>query len=559
MNTWRRITQAIGALPLHAVTWGLAALLAIWAVADLMALNISSGLAHSTYDAMVRARVIAPPRDPRIVIVDIDEYSLQTMAKEFGRWPWPRDTLATVLTHIEEQQPTAIAWDILFADADRLSPGGDKAFNEAAARSTRSHFSVTRLPATYDAQSQITRAVLPGLWLGDKVAQGQTSTVALIAPVLPAVAAGNLGFNNGYPDADGVLRRYRYTERLPDGSAIQSLAWSLKAKNANQATINLVAPRADFIRANGYFYSKNKAFQDPLVVWRQQANSYPRVAFADVFAQAEGGKPRQAVGNFAGKIVLMGSTASSLHDIHPTPLAAQHAGIDVLATAIDNALNDHHLAELPAALQALLAAGLVLGMAAWVLRHGVSSLDAALLPLPAVLLAISYASLHVGSIFVDLHSAAGVALLFITLLKVWNGWRRNHWCGDLPQQQKPSSPVALLGIHSLEPLADAGLDRLIRQLELHAKTCRIIGGDATASWPARLRWPEALQQVCVTGSAEDLAVLQKHLATHPNLRAIGQLQPLPADAHTDRTALAQAAAAHLFKSFSASPSTTPTA
>ena len=68
----------------------------------------------------------------------IDEASLARMGKEFGRWPWPRDTLASVLTHIERQQPAAIVWDIVFSDADRLSPGGDAAFNAAAARSRHS-------------------------------------------------------------------------------------------------------------------------------------------------------------------------------------------------------------------------------------------------------------------------------------------------------------------------------------------------------------------------------------------------------------------------------------
>ena len=31
------------------------------------------------------------------------------MADEFGRWPWPRDTLATVLDYIERQKPQAVA------------------------------------------------------------------------------------------------------------------------------------------------------------------------------------------------------------------------------------------------------------------------------------------------------------------------------------------------------------------------------------------------------------------------------------------------------------------
>lgn len=533
MQLWRRLTLRLGAMPLRAVTWALAGLLSIWAVVDVMALRVSSGLANSTYDVMVRNRLITPPLDPRIVIVDIDEYSLQTMAKEFGRWPWPRDTLATLLTHLEKQQPAAIAWDILFADADRLSPGGDKAFNDAVAKSPSSHFSVTRLPSQYDSQSQISRAVLPGLWdsAPDKASKVKP-TVALIPPALPAVAAAKLGFNNGYPDPDGVLRRYKYAEQLLDGSAIQSMAASVGKVFA----INLGASSADNTPATSRFLLKNRSSYDSLMVWRKHANSYPRVSFADVFALAEGGRPRQSVGSFAGKVVLIGSTASSLHDLHPTPLSAQHAGVDTLATAIDNAINDHHLAELSSTVVAVLTTLFVLGMAAWVLRYGVASLDAVLLPLPAALLAVSYVSLNIGNLFVDLHVAAALALLFIALLKMWNGWRRNHWCGDVVQ----IDGLSLLAIHSNKPIADHGLDVLIRQLELHAPQCRIIGGDATAAWPAKLRWPEALRSVCVIGERQALEKLKDVLEADAELPSAGIPHSLTLPSY-DRSALAQAA------------------
>jgi adenylate cyclase len=516
----RRFTTWLGSLPLLTITWGLAGALSLWAVADLMVLKVSSGLANSTYDAMVRARFHAPPHDPRIVIVDIDESSLQVMAKEFGRWPWPRDTLATVLDHIESQQPLSIAWDIIFSDADRLSPGGDKAFDDAAKRSVRSHFSVVRLPAEYDAQSQLTADKLPGLWLSqDAATLGrptlatppllpaanpaiQASTLAVIPPILPAVAAGKLGYNNGYTDSDGVLRRYRYVEALDDGSHIQSLALAV-ARSLHTITPKLGANYDYSTRTYGRFDSK----KDDLMVWRTRANSYPRISFAQVFAQAEGAKLAAPI-SLQGKIVLIGATASSLHDIHPTPLSSKQAGIDSLATAMDNAINGHHLAELPAALQALLAVLLVCGMAAWALKRGLAALEPALLLLPAALLAVSYLSLNVGSLFIDLHLAAGVALLFIALLKLCNGWRRNHWC-SLPEAG--IEDLGLMRVDAHEPITDAKLDRLIRRLELHAPQCRIIGGDASAVWPSTLRWPSLLHGICITGPVVQLAQLREVL------------------------------------------------
>jgi adenylate cyclase len=105
MHFWRRFTLWLGALSASRVTWALALAFCLWAVLDLFALRLSGGLANSTYDTMVRARFYAAAPDPRVVIIDIDEASLAQMAKEFGRWPWPRDTLATALDFIEKQNP----------------------------------------------------------------------------------------------------------------------------------------------------------------------------------------------------------------------------------------------------------------------------------------------------------------------------------------------------------------------------------------------------------------------------------------------------------------------
>jgi adenylate cyclase len=568
MSLWQRFTHRLGALPASRVTWGLALAFCLWAVLDLFVLKVSGGLANSTYDAMVRARFYAAAPDPRVVIVDIDEASLAQMAPEFGRWPWSRDTLATVLGHIEKQNPQAIAWDIVFSDADRLSPGGDKAFDEAAKVSTHSHFSVVRLPAVYDTQSKISRTSLPSLWLTATVptitGAGATvagATVALIPPVLPSVAASKLGYNNGYPDADGVLRRYRLLESLSDGSQIQSLAWGVAASVVPGIAHNLIANYAINTWATSLFNSKNA---DQLMVWRAKANSYPRVPFAQVFAAAEGGQPAQTVPSFAGKIVLIGSTASSLHDIHPTPLGAQHAGVDSLATAIDNAVNQRSLVELPRGLLAVLAMALCVGMAWWVQRNGISSLDAALLLLPGALLGISYVSLNISPVFIDLHLAAGIALLFIALLRLWNGWRRNYWCKEAWADGANDSALGVMALQLERPAADVGLDALIRSLEQQAPHCRVVGGDATATWPAQLRWPELLNTVAVAGPVPQLAHLRTMVlapspaaaltaaAPKPKARKMARLSqlgcqacsdPIPVPAHTSRAVWAQRARA----------------
>jgi len=510
--SWYGILAArAGAWPARRVTWGLVLIFSVWVLLDVLVFKFSGGLAKSSFDAMVRARVYVAAPDPRIVIIDIDEASLERMGKEFGRWPWPRDTLATVLAHIERQQPAAIVWDVVFSDADRLNPGGDAAFNEAVKRSLHSHFSVVRLPPANDAASQMTRAVLPGLWIAPEPASvsapAPTATVALIPPALPAIAVSRLGFNNGYVDPDGVLRRYRYLEHLPDGSAIQSIAFSVL--NA----IDLVAYRAYVTRATGQFYSK-----DELVTWRKRADAYPRVSFADVFAQAEGVPPsaaataiataQPALPTWAGKVIIIGSTAPSLHDIHPTPLSSTQAGVDTLATALDNALNQRHLHELPRWVQAGLAIVLCVGLGLWVQFKSVASLAPALLALPAALLSLSYISLNGLPVFLDLHLAAGLVLLFLAVLRYWSTLRRNYWCSPPPPC---AQPFAIWVWQRDDAWLEGPLDRLIDRVQRHAPSCRVVACDASATWPSTLRWPELSRFAAVVGPYESMMMARAKL------------------------------------------------
>jgi len=522
-RTWERISRRIGALPARRVTWGLVLLFSGWVLLDVWVFKLTGGVAQSSYDAMVRSRLWVAAPDPRVVIIDIDEASLARMAPEFGRWPWPRDTLATVLDHLERQQPAAVVWDMVFSDADRLSPGGDAAFSAAAQRSAHSHFSVVRLPPANDAASQLTQAALPGLWLR-RAGTPTAATVALIPPVLPGVASRRLGFNNGYVDADGVLRRYRYQETLADGSAIQSLPLSvLGAMDSGALTAYVTRASADVYP------------QDELVAWRKSADIYPRIPFADVFAQAEGGSPKGAVPSFAGKVVIIGATAPSLHDIHPTPLSPLHAGVDALATALDNALNQRHIRELPRGLQAALAIALCVGLGLWVQFDSVASLAPALLALPATLVAISYVSLNGLPVFVDLNLAAGLALVFLALLRVWSTLRRDYWCAPPPHT---TQALAIWPWERSKPWLEGPLDRLIDAVERHAPTCRVVVCDASIPWPATLRWPELARFAAVVGPHQDVLAARKALA--PALQRLASRcgEPVVLDSATDRRTLA---------------------
>lgn len=485
---------------------GLVLVFSAWIVIDVLLVGITGGLAQTTYDNMVRGRVITAPADPRIVIIDIDESALARMATEFGRWPWPRDTLATVLDFVEQQQPAAVVWDIIFSDVDRLNPGGDAAFDAAAKRSAHSHFGLVRLPKANDDKSELTQKNLPSLWVQTAPqATKDLATVALVPPVLPSVAVKPLGYNNGYVDRDGILRRYRYFERLDDGGMIQSLPMSV---------VQQVDPQAHafwlerFRNKPQKFTSDNATEDDVLINWRKKINSYPHVNFADVFALADGAKAQDEVPSFTGKIVIIGATAPSLHDIHPTPMSSAQSGVESLATGIDNALNKRVMREMPKWMGALIAMVMCAGLAFWSYHKSVSSLAVGMLGLPSVMLGISFISLNTEYLFLDLHLSAALGLLFVALLRVWFTIQKRHWCSDMPPEHKP---LAVWNWRAKEPWNDQQLQTLMRVLQAHAFNCRIVLLDITPATSNLVRWKPFANLLALVGPEFELQNAKQHL------------------------------------------------
>lgn len=370
--------------------------------------SAQGSIAASTYDQLQQHRLWASAPDPRIVIVDIDERSLADMAPEFGRWPWPRDTLASVLDHAQRQGAAAVVFDVLFSDPDRLHPGGDRALEAAVRSGSAGFFPVLRLPAAIDAQSTLRASAVPGLaWPGPDAAQ-PAPTIAAVLPFMQAMLQSTrLGTHTAQLDADGKIRRFALHEALPGGWTLRSMPAAVAQHLGVQAAPD-PAPR--------------------LVVWRRAHDLYPRVPFSVVWACAEG-QQRADCPQLGGRIVLVGASASSLHDIKSTPLAAQHLGVDILATLIDNALHQRHFRELPAGLRWALGVA-ALALAWWLVRRGHAGASRrALWALPLLLMAVGWASLHSEWLYLDLALPATVALAFLTLVVVLDGWRRLHFGG----------------------------------------------------------------------------------------------------------------------------------
>ena len=122
----------------------LSVLLTVLVLLDASLFHIGENMRDRAFDMMVKNRIVVPKADNDIVIVDINEASLSAMAKEYGRWPWPRQVFGEFVENIEAQHPKAIVFDILFSDADVYNPDSDAYFNEVIAGTNNTFFPMLR-------------------------------------------------------------------------------------------------------------------------------------------------------------------------------------------------------------------------------------------------------------------------------------------------------------------------------------------------------------------------------------------------------------------------------
>lgn len=322
----------------HRYYFGLAGLFLLAIAGNLAWKAVRTEVSGQSLDLAIKMRLSSPRPDPAIVILDVDERSLASLAPEYGRWPWPRSVLAEAIATVADAGAAAIVVNVMLSDADRSNPQADATFEAVAAATPNAVFPVVRLNPANDAQSDVRASMLPGARVDDPAAADRS--IALLAPAFPGTH-DKLGVNNLAVDADGVVRRYAVWWR-EKGFALPSIAFRGAA---------LARPAAA------------REAPDTIVLnWRNKRGDYRRVPFADFYLGAAIGKGF-ALDVFRDAIVIIGVSAPGLAHDKATASAALLDDNVIIATAIDDVVNGTHLHLLPDWVIASISALLVIVLA----------------------------------------------------------------------------------------------------------------------------------------------------------------------------------------------------
>jgi adenylate cyclase len=282
----------------------------------------------------VDARFALRGAEPRGDVVVVAVDAATFAEYERTQWPYPRRWHAEVIDRLAEAGAERIAYDVQFTEASRLAD--DLALFDAAGRAGGVVFATTE--------------VAPGgrtnvLGGDDNLARADARAGNAILPAGPG----------------GVIRRMRRSE---DG--LMSFAWVAAGVTAGP--------------------------EDAWIDFQGPPGTVPTVSFADV---REGRLDPEAV---RGRVVVVGATAPTLHDLHSTPGSggALMAGPEVQANAISTALRGFPLRSAPGWIGVLAVLGLSLAVPSAARRVAIRACGALALGLAAAWTGLAWGAFALG-------------------------------------------------------------------------------------------------------------------------------------------------------------------
>lgn len=273
-----------------------------------------------------------------VVVVAVDD---ATLALEGNAAVLSRGAMARLIDRIADDGARAVAVDVLFQGA--TDPAEDAALASA----------LSRLPS-----------VVASAMRYDEGA-GPAPRMTRLVPHPPFAAAATVGMVNLATAPSGTPRHAPLVFVSPD--AVES-HFAVRAAAAFCGVEPVLS--ADAITIGPHVVPLDVGLQLPLRI-AGRTGSVPTISAADVLAGAAG--PR-----LAGRLAVVGVTASAAGDTFPTPFDPVLPGVEVLATAVSQLLggpglartSEHRRVDVAAAM--LLAVASVLAIAALPLATGVA-------------------------------------------------------------------------------------------------------------------------------------------------------------------------------------------
>lgn len=359
-------TRFRGHLPLAALLAAVGGLVLLARPTELM-----QGVELKTLDWRFR-RLSDPARhDKSIVLVTVDQASLDHFEKESLYWPWPRGMYEAVLRHLKAGGAKAVVFDMLFTSPSPYGAAEDEGFGKALKA-----FGPVAMAVETGADAHPGRTAPPAerfaTVAGPALAAAAPARGSIRLPV-PEILSGSayLGDTKVDADLDGVFRRVPLLVRM--GGRLYPTLPAAAAMLATGKTLDELAPRLTDGRMLVRYHGKSLTDD-------ARIKTYDAYQIGDVIlswqAIEDKRPPTLPPSVFKDKLVFVTMSAAGLLDNRPSPISPVYPGTEIVASAADNLMNGDFLtrAGIFAVMALVLASLLLAGVASRSSSHAWSAL-----------------------------------------------------------------------------------------------------------------------------------------------------------------------------------------
>lgn len=311
------------------------------------------------YDFMMKMFTATKHGSDNIVLVVIDDDSIAKY-----RWPWKREMYANIFEYLNTYAtPKVIMHDAIVSTLDKDNPESDKKYFSSISKMSNFISGMDFSFKEYDS-AEYGRAVDENYYekysvpFKDNREYLEGFNFKSIIP-FPIEYYHSLQYSAPVTcpqDFDGIARDISlfvaYKKYLYPYLGLRGFMY---ANNENSCIVSneIIECKETGLKANQYnrFIGAHKRV--PIKFYRMYSNNYSHntisaVKILDDYDLIKQGKaPRLSPDLFKGKYVILGAnvkaTATGLSDIMPSAVSSRHPGTDILATVLDNCINNEFM------------------------------------------------------------------------------------------------------------------------------------------------------------------------------------------------------------------------
>ena len=305
---------------------------------------------NRTFDYRQRLRVLhkRPTPNKDIVVLAIDDASLESLWDKYGEWPLPRNIYGDLINYLENENPQAIIFDLMFIKSIRTSSEADKYLTDTMNKYPNIYTAMNFDNEQTDVRLPIDLPSRLALNIDNKsnINLKKKHNYTNCRSILPTLLNGkvNVGITNVIRSGDGILRSIApivtYKDNYYPYLSFKAAADYIKQKQDSNFVINA----NDKIKvADTEIPLTNEG--EAILNWYGGTETHTVIPMYKIIKEMNGELAKGITPfDFKDKIIIIGTTATSLHDTKSVPVQDSiYPGVEVHETFFNIMLDNNFI------------------------------------------------------------------------------------------------------------------------------------------------------------------------------------------------------------------------